>query len=96
MHGGNPYALQPFSFDATWYSFPSGHACSTFAIAVWLGLAFPRWRWPLLALATLTSVSRFLALTPHYAGDVIAGAALGAAVAGWLWYHWYPQHKAVA
>ncbi|NBV54942.1 MAG: phosphatase PAP2 family protein, partial [Proteobacteria bacterium] len=42
MHGGDAWAWQPFSTDSLWWSFPSGHACSTWAIAVWLGLCFPR------------------------------------------------------
>lgn len=81
MNGGNPFDMRPFEGSAVWWSFPSGHACSTFAIAVWLALAFPRIRIPALALAVVFSVSRFLAVTPHYLGDVIAGSALGSAAA---------------
>lgn len=81
MNGGNPFDMRPFESSAVWWSFPSGHACSTFAIAVWLALAFPRWRPAFLAVAVVLSVSRFLAVTPHYLGDVIAGAAVGSAAA---------------
>lgn len=88
MNGLSPWDVHPFTMKATWWSFPSGHSCSTFAIAVWLALAFPRWRAPLLAVAVVMSFSRFLAITPHYSGDVVAGAGVGAAVAGWLWYGW--------
>jgi membrane-associated phospholipid phosphatase len=35
--------------------------------------------------AAALSLSRFLALTPHYMGDVIAGAAVGAATAWGVW-----------
>lgn len=84
-HGTSPYQMSPLTLDAQWWSFPSGHSCSAFAIAVWLGLAFPRWRYVFWVLAVVVSFSRFLALTPHYFGDVVAGAALGAAVAWAVW-----------
>jgi len=93
-NGGGPFDAAPLTLDALWWSFPSGHSCSTFALAVWLGLAFPRWRWPLLAAAVVLSASRFLALTPHYLGDVLAGAALGAAVAWAMWIVWAPRLQA--
>ena len=90
-NGGGAFDAAPFTLDALWWSFPSGHSCSTFAMAVWLGLAFPRWRRPLLGLAVVLSMSRFLAVTPHYLGDVVAGAAVGAAVAWALWMIWAPR-----
>jgi len=84
-NGADPYVMNPFEMTAQWWSFPSGHSCSTFAIAVWLGLCFPRLRVIFWGVATVLSFSRFLALTPHYAGDVVAGAAVGAAVAWAVW-----------
>ncbi len=86
-NGVDPYLMKPFSFDmkAQWWSFPSGHSCSTFAIAVWLGLAFPRCRGVLWGAATVLSLSRFLSLTPHYLGDVVTGGAVGAATALAVW-----------
>ncbi|RYG61917.1 MAG: phosphatase PAP2 family protein [Alphaproteobacteria bacterium] len=86
-NGVDPYLMKPFSFDmkAQWWSFPSGHSCSTFAIAMWLGLSFPRCRWVMLSVATVLSFSRFLSLTPHYFGDVVTGAAVGAATALGVW-----------
>lgn len=76
-----PNDVRPWNMDAGFWSFPSGHSLSTFAVAVVLMLGFPRYRWPLLAAAVVLAASRFLALTPHYVGDVVAGAALGTAVA---------------
>jgi membrane-associated phospholipid phosphatase len=63
---------------------PSGHASTAFAAAVAVGLVHPRLRWPLLALAALIALSRVW-LGVHYLTDVIAGAALGAAIAFVLW-----------
>lgn len=87
-NGADPYQMNPFEMTAQWWSFPSGHTCSTFAIATWLALAFPQHRVLFLTVATLLSFSRFLALTPHYAGDVVAGASVGAAMALLVW-RWY-------
>lgn len=84
-NNANPYFMNPFEDSAQWWSFPSGHSCSTFAIAVWLGLLFPRWRYLFWGIASLLSFSRFLALTPHYFGDVVAGATVGATVAWIVW-----------
>ena len=63
---------------------PSGHASTAFAAAVAVGLVHPQLRWPLLALAALIALSRVW-LGVHYLTDVIAGAALGAAIALGLW-----------
>jgi undecaprenyl-diphosphatase len=67
-------------------SMPSGHAMTAFAGAVVLAAVVPRARWALLGLAVGIALSRVY-LGVHYPSDVIAGAALGAAigaVAAWL------------
>jgi len=67
-------------------SMPSGHAMNAFAGAVLLGSIVPRARWWLLALACAIALSRVY-LGVHFASDVLAGAALGAAIgaaAAWL------------
>lgn len=61
-------------------SFPSGHAALGFACAVTLAFAAPKLAVPLIALACAVAYSR-LYLGVHYPLDVIAGAALGVAVA---------------
>src|SRR5690242_5595138 len=60
-------------------SMPSGHAMTTFAaVVVLLGYA-PRWRPWLLLYAALVALSRPY-LGVHYPSDVLAGAAIGAAL----------------
>ncbi len=62
-------------------SFPSGHAATSFAGAVILAYLLPRALPALLLLATLVAVSRVY-VGVHYPLDILAGAALGALVAG--------------
>ncbi len=61
-------------------SFPSGHATTAFAAAAALALLVPSARRPALLLACGVALSRVY-LGVHYALDVVAGAALGVAVA---------------
>jgi undecaprenyl-diphosphatase len=63
--------------------FPSDHATGAFAIAVAVALRSRRWGAVLLALAALVALGR-VALGVHYPTDVLAGACIGAAVAGLL------------
>lgn len=60
------------------FSFPSGHAAASAAVAVTLVVAYA-WLAPLLLpLAALVAVSR-VRLRVHHIADVVAGAALGIA-----------------
>ena len=60
------------------FSFPSGHATASLAIAATYALFFPTFAGPLLALGLLAGWSR-VALGVHYPGDVLAGQLLAAA-----------------
>ncbi len=68
--------------DGTPYSFPSGHAAATFALAAVLErhLGY-RLAWPTLVIATYVATSR-LHDNVHYLSDVVFGAAIGTAT-GW-------------
>jgi membrane-associated phospholipid phosphatase len=61
-------------------SFPSGHAATAFAAAGVVAIRYPALRVPLAALAALIALSRVY-LGVHYPLDVVAGAALGLAIA---------------
>lgn len=64
----------PLPYDE--YAFPSGHAATTMAIAVSLGLAVGGGTWALLAWALMMGVSRFFAEL-HHPTDILAGFGVG-------------------
>ncbi len=72
---GHPSAVDPFSF-------PSGHAAVSFALATSLSLSYPEWYVvaPAMGWAVAVSVSRPW-LGVHYPSDVLIGAAMGSGVA---------------
>jgi undecaprenyl-diphosphatase len=62
------------------YSFPSGHTLHAVSFAWQATAHFPELGWVLLPLAALIAGSRVV-LGLHYPSDVLAGAAVGAALA---------------
>jgi membrane-associated phospholipid phosphatase len=64
-------------------SFPSRHVASGVAMAVIGWRAHPRLGWVMGSVALLLGISR-VAAGLHYPSDVLAGAALGGLVGGWL------------
>lgn len=62
------------------YSFPSGHACSSFASAFAVTLGYGRRGAWIYIVAALIAVSRVY-VGVHYPSDVLAGAAVGTAAA---------------
>ena len=80
-----PYAAQPgitvHAPPLDCYSFPSGHTLHAVAFSL-VALRYYPELWPLLLpFAALVALSRVV-LGLHYPSDVVAGAAIGAAVAG--------------
>ncbi|HSB55084.1 MAG TPA: phosphatase PAP2 family protein [Gemmatimonadales bacterium] len=70
-------ALAPFPDH---FSFPSGHACASMAVAMAVLLDTPLAGIPLLVVALGVGASRFY-LRVHYLTDVVVGHALGATTA---------------
>ena len=62
------------------YSFPSGHTLHAVCFTWQAGAHFPELLWVLAPLAALIAASRVV-LGLHYPSDVLAGAAIGAALA---------------
>jgi undecaprenyl-diphosphatase len=62
--------------------FPSGHAATSTALAVVLGVALGGWWWPILiGLAALTWFGRMY-VGVHLPLDIVGGVGIGLAVAG--------------
>ncbi len=67
------------------FSFPSGHTLCSFESAVAIFLYNKKWGSAALVLATLVAVSRIY-LYVHYLTDILAGAAIGTALAVAAYY----------
>jgi undecaprenyl-diphosphatase len=63
------------------YSFPSGHTLHAVAFSIILVNHLPEWLWVVVPFTVLVAVSRPV-LGLHYPSDVLAGALIGAVIAG--------------
>ena len=72
--------VQPVTDPLDQYSFPSGHTMHATAFIVQLGHYFPAVMWLLVPFAVSVAASRVV-LGLHYPTDVVAGAAVGWALA---------------
>ncbi|MEN3353852.1 MAG: undecaprenyl-diphosphatase [Betaproteobacteria bacterium] len=80
-----PYAAQAditlFAAPLDQYSFPSGHTLHAVAFSLVALTYYPALVWLVLPFTTVVGLSRVV-LGLHYPSDVIAGAVLGAFIAG--------------
>lgn len=75
---GRPRPDKPVGIDhPDQFSFPSGHATSSLAVALAYAVAFPSLTLPLVGFGILVGWSR-VALGVHYPGDVVAGQLIAA------------------
>ncbi len=79
--GGTQWRFHPFSNEEQWHSFPSAHVAHTVAIATALAMeSHTRWiAVPAYGVATVVGLQRVYT-GAHWGSDVIASAALAAAV----------------
>jgi undecaprenyl-diphosphatase len=73
-------SIDPAAAPLDRYSFPSGHTLHAVSFAWQLSAHFPELAWVVVPLAMLIAASRVV-LGLHYPSDVLAGAAIGAALA---------------
>lgn len=75
--------FHPFTVNAHFHSFPSGHANTLFAIALAVGFLVPPLRRYLLVLAAGLAFCRVLQFR-HFSSDTLGGALLAVATTFWL------------
>jgi membrane-associated phospholipid phosphatase len=83
----NPFNFAPFNGTEAYFSFPSSHAVTAFALAFGVAAIWPRARRFVLAYAVIIALTR-LVLLAHHPSDVVGGAVIGvlgaAAVRYWF------------
>ncbi|MBI5261722.1 MAG: phosphatase PAP2 family protein [Bradyrhizobium sp.] len=72
----NPFNFVPFNGTEAYYSLPSGHAVTAFALAFAVGALWPRVRTAMYLYAVAIALTR-LVLLSHHPSDVVAGALVG-------------------
>lgn len=72
----NPFNFAPFTGTEAYFSFPSAHSVTAFALALGVASIWPRWRIPMLIYAVAIAGSRLVMLA-HHPSDVVGGALLG-------------------
>lgn len=72
----NPFNFAPFTGTEAYFSFPSAHSVTAFALALGVAAIWPRWRIPMFVYAVAIAASRLVMLA-HHPSDVVGGAVLG-------------------
>lgn len=78
------WGFQFLQTSASYWSFPSGHTTTAFAVAACLALLLPRARWLWFTIALVAGFGRVVTGS-HFPGDVVAGAWLGTVGTLWIW-----------
>ncbi|MFH1747705.1 MAG: phosphatase PAP2 family protein [Planctomycetota bacterium] len=76
------WTCRPFSWDGSFESFPSGHSSGAIALAILLGIYFPRARWIFYFYAGMMGLERIVHYK-HFLSDVLAGYVIGI-LATWI------------
>jgi membrane-associated phospholipid phosphatase len=72
----DPFNFLPFHGAEPYFSFPSAHAVTAFALALGIAAIRPAWRIPMFIYAVAIAASR-LVLLAHHPSDVVGGAVAG-------------------
>jgi undecaprenyl-diphosphatase len=72
----NPFNFAPFNGTEAYFSLPSAHAVTAFALAFGVAAIWPRARWLAAGYALIIAATR-LVLLAHHPSDVVAGAVVG-------------------
>jgi undecaprenyl-diphosphatase len=72
----DPFNFLPFHGAEPYFSFPSAHSVTAFALALGVAAIWPKWRVPMFIYAVAIAASR-LVLLAHHPSDVVGGAVVG-------------------
>jgi len=87
----NAFNFSHFAGTEAYASFPSGHAITSFALALAVSAVWPRARAAVIVYAVLIAISR-LVLLAHHPSDVVAGALIGVIGAMFVRY-WFAARR---
>ncbi|GLH75593.1 phosphoesterase [Bradyrhizobium sp. SSBR45G] len=87
----NAFNFDPFNGTPAYFSMPSAHAVTAFALAFAVAAIWPRLRIPMFIYAVIIALSR-LVLLAHHPSDVVAGAVVGLACAMLVRY-WFAARR---
>jgi len=87
----NAFNFSHFAGTEAYASFPSGHAITSFALALAVSAVWPRARAAVIVYAVLIAISR-LVLLAHHPSDVVAGALIGVIGAMFVLY-WFAARR---
>ena len=87
----NVFHFSHFAGNPAYYSFPSGHATTAFALALAVSAVWPQARVAMAIYALIIAASR-LVLLAHHPSDVVAGAMVGIVGAMFVRY-WFAARR---
>ncbi|WP_315778735.1 MULTISPECIES: phosphatase PAP2 family protein [unclassified Bradyrhizobium] len=87
----NAFNFDPFNGTPAYFSMPSAHAVTAFALAFAVAAIWPRLRIAMFIYAVIIALSR-LVLLAHHPSDVVAGAVVGLACAMLVRY-WFAARR---
>jgi membrane-associated phospholipid phosphatase len=87
----NAFHFSHFAGNPAYYSFPSGHATTAFALAFAVSVVWPKARVAMAVYAIVIAATR-LVLLAHHPSDVVAGALIGIIGAMFVRY-WFAARR---